>query len=273
MHRFKTLKLAVVGHIEWVSFIEVEKMPSQGIIRHGSKVEEKPAGGGAVSAVQMSELSHNQVHFFTSLGKDAIGNECYKKLSSLGLKLHVAWRDKPTRRGFSFVDCNGDRAITVIGERLQPNAEDPLPWNLLSQFDGIFITATDSDVIRECRKAKVLCATPRLSIQELNKSNIELNALIGSKLDPDEQYDCQRLSRRPKLLISTEGAHGGEVSPGGSYKAIELKSKLMDTYGCGDSFAAGFTAGLAAKWSVKKSLHLAAECGAECATQFGPYNK
>ena len=38
----------------------------------------------------------------------------------MGIKLHVAWRDKPTRRGFSLIDSQGERAITVIGERLAP---------------------------------------------------------------------------------------------------------------------------------------------------------
>ncbi len=272
MKRFKSLHLAVVGHVEWVSFVEVEKMPYQGNISHGNQLEEKPAGGGAVSALKMGQLSHHQVHFFTSLGKDNIGKECFKQLTSMGLKLHVAWRDKPTRRGFSFVDKNGDRAITVIGERLQPIAKDPLPWDLLNGFDGVFITATDSEAIRKCRNAKVLCATPRLGISQLNKSNVELDALIGSKLDPDEQFDWQSLSTKPKIIVETEGSKGGEAYPGGRYQAIELKRKPKDTYGCGDSFAAGFTAGLAAKWSIQKSLQLGADLGAECATKFGPYN-
>ena len=41
-----------------------------------------------------------------------------------------AWRDQPSRRGLSLVDHTGDRAITVIGERLTPTAEDSLPWEL-----------------------------------------------------------------------------------------------------------------------------------------------
>ena len=51
----------------------------------------------------------------------------------MGIKLHVAWRDKPTRRGFSLIDSQGERAITVIGERLAPTHKDNLEWNILKK--------------------------------------------------------------------------------------------------------------------------------------------
>ena len=62
----------------------------------------------------------------------------------MGIRLHVAWRDKPTRRGFSLIDSQGERAMTVIGERLAPTHKDNLEWNILKKMDGIFITASDS---------------------------------------------------------------------------------------------------------------------------------
>ena len=46
----------------------------------------------------------------------------------MGIKLHVAWRDKPTRKGFSVIDFDGERSITIIGDRLSPNHNDDLDW-------------------------------------------------------------------------------------------------------------------------------------------------
>jgi ribokinase len=43
------------------------------------------------------------------------------------------------------------------------------------------------------------------------------------------------------------------------------------SYGCGDSFAAGFTFGLGAGMSVAQAAALGARCGAVCATAHGPY--
>tara|TARA_B100000700_G_C15003313_1_gene837341 strand:- start:752 stop:1603 length:852 start_codon:yes stop_codon:yes gene_type:complete len=271
LRKLKGLKLAVVGHVEWVRFLLVDDLPKEGLISHSNKYIDQPAGGGALAAVQMRTLINSPVHFFTSLGKDETGEKSYKILENLGLSLKVAWRDKPTRQGISFVDSQGERAITVIGERLQPTAKDPLPWNELSKFDAVFITAGDSELINICRRANLLIATPRVGIKTIQKANVQLDLLVGSGLDPGEKYNPEELNPKPKFRIATQGAAGGEVWPGGRFKSSKLTAKLIDTYGCGDKFAAGVTTGLAAKWNINEAIKLGASCGAECATYFGPY--
>jgi ribokinase len=171
----------------------------------------------------------------------------------------------------SFVDGQGDRSITVIGERLTPTAADPLPWDSLAACDGVFATAADPAALRACRAATVLAATPRLRLPVLREAEITLDALIGSGLDPGEAVPERALDRPPRLRIATEGAAGGRVEPGGRFLAPILTEPLLDSYGCGDSFAAGVTAGLAAGWSVEQAVSLGAHCGAACATRFGPY--
>ena len=94
------LNLAVVGHIEWMNFLKVDQLPKPGVISHSKYSFEYPAGGGSVIAKTLSELTINDVHFFTALGNDYYGKKCFNFLSNMGIKLHVAWRDKPTRRGF-----------------------------------------------------------------------------------------------------------------------------------------------------------------------------
>ena len=267
------LKLAVVGHVEWVKFIAVDHLPKAGLISHSIKTLEMPAGGGALAAVQMRELINEPVHFFTALGKDETGEKSYQKLKELGLNLNIAWREQPTRQGISFVDSKGERAITVIGERLQPNAEDSLPWDELTSFDGIFITAGDHQLITLCRQSDLLAITPRVGIETLKKANVQVDLLVGSGLDPGERYNPNELSKEPKLRILTKGASGGETWPGGKYESVELKTQVIDSYGCGDKFAAGVTTGLAAKWGPKEAISLGAHCGARCASYFGPYEE
>ena len=97
--------------------------------------------------------------------------------------------------------------------------------------------------------------------------------MIGSNLDPDERNNLEALTPKPRLTIMTEGAKGGIIDPGGRYKAILLTKEEIDSYGCGDSFAAGVTTGLAANWDITKAINLGAKCGAECAARFGPYNE
>ncbi|MDP4831087.1 MAG: PfkB family carbohydrate kinase [Cyanobium sp. MAG_185] len=265
------LNLAVVGHVEWVSFVAVEQLPVAGSIDRATAFLEEPAGGGAVVAVQLARLSGKRVRFFTSLGRDATGERSAERLTELGLDLEVAWRDAPTRRGVSFVDRAGDRSITVIGERLAPLARDPLPWADLAGCDGVFVTAADAAALQHCRRARLLGVTPRVGLPLLEASGVSCDALIGSALDPGEQVPAGALSRPPRLRIATEGAAGGWSEPGGHFAAQALVAPPVDSYGCGDSFAAGVMAGLAAGWSAAAAIGLGARCGAECAVAFGPY--
>lgn len=265
------LKLAVVGHCEWVNFVEVDAMPQPGRVGHARQHLEEPAGGGAVIAVQLARLLGQPVRLFTALGRDSIGQQTVERLQQLGVEPLVAWRDQPSRRGISFVDAAADRAITVIGERLTPTAADPLPWQELASCDGVFVTAADAPALQLARRARLLAATPRVRLSVLEQSAVVLDALIGSGLDPAEQVPSGALSCEPRLRIATAGADGGVVWPGGVYRAARLPEPMRDAYGCGDSFAAGVMAALAAGWSVEQAVSLGCHCGAACALRFGPY--
>ena len=267
----RELRLAVVGHVEWMTFLQVDQLPAAGRVAHATSSQEHPAGGGAVSAVRMAQLCGNRVQFFTALGRDELGERSCRELEALGIDVQVAWRDAPTRRGMSMVDPGGDRAITVIGERLQPQAADALPWALLADCDAVFVSAADPKALQLCRSARVMTATPRVRLHNLDAAGIELDALIGSGLDPGEQLPTTLGFPRPRLQIATEGMAGGRLIPGGRYSAVPAPGPSIDSYGCGDSFAAGVTAGLAAGFAVEDAIRLGAEAGAACSTWIGPY--
>ena len=265
------LKFAVIGHIEWINFLRVDNLPQLGIISHAKKSFEMPAGGGSVIAKTLKQLTHNKVHFFTSLGRDYFGRKSYEILNELGLDMHVAWRDKPTRKGFSLIDKKGERSITVIGERLEPKLNDPLNWNILNEMDGVFVTAGDVDTLKLARNSNILCTTPRFGLDKINQSGIKLDVLIGSNLDPGEFYLDNDLKIKPRFIIRTEGEKGGICFPGGRYKASNLEKEKIDSYGCGDSFAAGILYGLTSNWDIEKTIRLGKVLGRNCIEYFGPY--
>ncbi len=266
------LKLAVIGHIEWVTFLKVEQLPIAGHISHAKDCFEEAAGGAAVAAIQMARLINGPVDLFTSLGKDNYGEKCFERLTKLGLNLKVAWREKPTRKGISLTSKDGERAITVIGERLQPTAKDDLPWSEMNNYDGIFITATDKEGIKLAREAKFLAATPRTGKDILKLSKVKLNALIGSRLDPGERINYEELVPKPDIYIATEGKLGGIIYPKkNKYKSLKPSSKEIDSYGCGDCFAGAVTTALSAKLNLDQAINIGAYCGAECSTHYGPY--
>ena len=266
----ENLKFAVIGHTEWITFLEVEQMPSPGLITHAKQNLELPAGGGAVIARTLAELN-NEVHFFTSLGKDFYGKKSAAILEEIGLKLHIKWSEKATRKGFSLIDKDGERSITIFGDRLNPHSSDQLGWDLLDSMDGIFITAADENLITRSRNAKVLCSTPRVGLDNINNSNIQLDALIGSNFDPGEAFTFSDLKINPKFIIKTEGEKGGIVYPGGRYEASMTCKLNKDSYGCGDSFAAGILYGLSANLGIEKALEVGKILGRNCIEYFGPY--
>jgi ribokinase len=88
-----------------------------------------------------------------------------------------------------------------------------------------------------------------------------------------ESFDTVELDPPPRLVVSTAGALGGWVRPGGPFRAAPIPGPVSDAYGCGDCFAAGFTYGLGAGMSVEDALVLAARCGATVLTGRGPYER
>lgn len=265
------LPLAVVGHVEVVTFLRVPEIPSAGMICRASEGMELPAGGGAVVAVQMARLTGRPVAFFTALGRDRAGEEAAGLLEAMGVQLHVAWREAPTRRGVSWVDGQGERTITVLGERLMPCAADHLPWGQLEQTAGVFVTATDAEGLRLARTSRMLAATPRVRWPVLRESGVVLDALIRSGLDPAEAIPPEQPDPPARLRIATEAAAGSTAEPGGAFCAPVLHRPVVDAYGAGDSFAAGVSAALAAGWALAEAISLGSHCGAACLQGFGPY--
>ncbi len=265
------LKFAIIGHIEWINFLKVDLLPKPGIITHAKTSLELPAGGGALIAKTLYELSNNEIHFFTSLGKDYYGEKSFDFFKKIGINLHVAWKSEPTRKGFSLIDKKGERSITIIGKRLAPSFNDDLDWKILRDMDGIFITAGDNHLFKKAREANILCTTPRVGIDLINQSKVNLDALIGSNLDPDESFLLSDLNEKHRFVIKTEGEKGGICIPGGRFNAINNNYPKIDSYGCGDSFAAGILYGLAASWPIEKALKLGTVLGRNCIEHFGPY--
>src|SRR5919202_6388058 len=107
------MRVAAVGHVEWVEFADVERVPRPGEIVNARRVWFDAGGAAAVAAVQLARLAGGRGLFFTSLGDDEIGHRVRARLEELGLTVHVAWRsDQATRRAFTYVDDDAERTIT-----------------------------------------------------------------------------------------------------------------------------------------------------------------
>ncbi len=267
------MRVAVVGHVEWIDFAVVERVPSPGEIMHVRDAWEEAAGGGAVAAVQLARLAGDCL-FLTALGDDDRGHRAKAELEAKGVRVEAAWRPEPQRRAFVYLDARAERTITVIGDRLGPHAADALPWSELRDADAVYLTAGDPGAARAARSARRLVSTVR-ALDALREADVELDVLVSSANDAGERYAPGDLDPAPRLVARTDGASGGMlVAADGTssrWSAAPLPGPPVDAYGAGDSFAGGLTYGLAKDLAPGEALALASRCGAACVTGRGPY--
>ncbi len=269
------LRVAVVGHIEWVRFARVAHVPRAGELVHAENAFEEPAGGGAVAAVQFARLAGAST-LVTALGEDELAGRAVGRLGELGVEVWAARRDGPTRSAVALVDDSRERTITTFGRRLHAGAGDvDIDWSALAHMDAIYFTAGDLGAIQAARRARVLVASSRSG--EALGHGVPLDALVFSGDDPLERRAARAARAEAQLLVSTAGAHGGSYTTRsqarGSWASTPAPGDPVDSYGCGDSFAAGLTYGLGAGMSIDEALTLAARCGATCLTGSGPYSR
>lgn len=269
------LRVAVVGHVEWVRFARVAHVPRAGEIVHAEDVFEEPAGGGAVAAVQLARLA-GRATLVTAFGDDELAARSVERLGELGVDVWAATRDCPTRTAVSLADDSRERTITTFGTRLHACAEDvQIDWSALSEMDAIYFTAGDLGALQAARRARVLVATPRTS--DALGHGVALDALVFSGDDSLERRAAEEARAEAALMVRTAGADGGSYTTrsgaSGSWASTPPPGDPVDSYGCGDSFAAGLTYGLGARLAIGEALTLAARCGAVCLTGSGPYTR
>lgn len=267
------MQVAVVGHVEWIDFLRVERVPVAGEIVHVREAWSEPGGGGPVAAAQLCKLAGSAT-FATAFGDDALGRRARSELEKLGLHLEATVRATQQRRAVTFVDADGERTIVVVGDRLGPRGDDALAWELVEDADAVYFCAGDAEALRRARRARVLVATSRV-LPLLQQTGVMLDAIVGSARDPSERYRHGDLEPLPRVAVMTEGAAGGwyRIADGSEqrYTAAPVPGPIADTYGAGDSFAAGLTFALGRGDAPADAIALAARCGAAVLSGRGPY--
>jgi ribokinase len=267
------MKVAVIGHVEWVQFVRVQRMPLTGEIVHALEWWDEPGGGGAGAAVQLAKLA-GEAMFFTALGNDELAERTEQRLGALGVDVRAAIREVPSRRAVTHLDEAGERTISVLGDRMAPGGNDDLPWHLLGDMDAVYFTAGDADALRKARSARVLVATAR-TMDVLTTAGVQLDVLVGSAVDASERYERGDITPTPGVVVRTDGERGGsfETAEGevGAFAPVPPPGPIVDRYGAGDCFAAGVTYSLGTGAGLDDSLALGARCGAAVITGRGPY--
>src|SRR2546430_16945573 len=113
------MRVAVVGHVEWVECARVESVPRAGEIVHALETWQEAAGGGAVAAVQLAKLAGSAT-LFTSLGSDELGRRARAQLAEQGVTVRAMADASPQRRAVFHGDVVGGRAVTRVRAEVPP---------------------------------------------------------------------------------------------------------------------------------------------------------
>lgn len=265
-----TPRVAVVGHVEWLTHGR-GTMPEPGLISFLEDPFDEPAGGGGVTASQVSKLGAECL-FFTALGDDEAGRRSAELLAAGGVRVLAAPREGRQRRAVSATGPGGDRAILVIGPPVSSRIGDDLPWDDIAGCDAAYFTGHDPATLVAARRARVLVVTSR-RLGQLVRSGVRADVVVASDTDPGERVRPDDLPVPAGAILWTQGAEGGryrlEDGTEGRWAAAPLPGAAVDSYGAGDSFAGGVTVGLARGLGLEGALELGARCGAACMTGRG----
>jgi ribokinase len=277
----RELRVAVVGHVEWVQFGRVEHLPRAGEVAHARSPFEEPAGGGAVAAVALARLAGGCT-LHTVLGEDEPARRSVSRLGQLGVEVRSGAAtgapvsgSPPTRRAVTLVDAAGERTITTFGPRLDPAGEEATDaWADLQGLDAVYFTAGDLAALRRARAgSRVLVANPRA--RHALGQGVPIDALVLSAEDRIELAAAEPALGEAELIVYTEGARGGRWQrrdgQHGRWAPAPLPGPVVDSYGAGDTFAAALTYALGAGLPLERGLALAAARSAEVMTWAGPY--
>jgi len=262
--------VAVVGHVEWVTHV-LGTLPARGHIADLVDPLEEPAGGGGVAACAAARLGAT-VTLFTALGHDAAAQRARRQIHDRGIELLAAARAGAQTPVLSITAPDGERTIMVVGPRMQPTAADPLPWERLARMGAAYYAGEDPGSLQLARNARYLVVTAR-RLDDLRAAGVRADVLVQSASDPAEDPSGLPEALAPGAVIVTDGGRGGTIFEHGraprAYAAAEPPGPVVDSYGCGDSFAAGIAVGLARALSLDDAVALGATIGAACTTWRG----
>ena len=273
------MRVGVVGHLEWVTFGLVDRVPRAGEIVNASETWDEPAGGGAVAAVQLAKLA-GACDMFTAVGDDDLGELSERGLTALGLTVHAAIRDDKTRRAVALIDHGNERTIMTLGERLEPRGSDPLPWDLLDGADVAYVTAGDPEALRRGAQSPA-DGRDEPRARGARRVGRDPRRAGGQRARPGGGVRPRR-DRQPRRRCSCAprdwpAARGSATARAGAGRA--RRSRRTTTPTRRRTPTAPVTASrrrsptrLAAGMEIAAAVKLAARAGAACATGRGPYS-
>ncbi len=264
----------------------------------GSAVE--ASGGSAANTVAGMAALGSKVGFIGQVANDQFGTVFTHDIRAIGVEFATPPREgePPTAQCLIFVTPDGQRTMNTFLGAAQYLDTSALDRDLIASSEILYLegylwnadesraamaeaiavakgagrkvafTLSDSFVILGHRDA-FLGMMARSEIDILFANEAEITTLMETD---DFDVAVSAAAKSVPTLVVTRGADGAVAVKDGEYVKVSAEpvSKVLDTTGAGDLFAAGFLAGQAQGRSVKDSLTMGAVAAAEVISHYGP---
>ena len=117
----------------------------------------------------------------------------------------------PQRRGFTHIDADGERTITVIGERIVPARRRPAAVGAAGRDRRRLLHRRGRGRAAGGAAGAARSWPRRAPTRRCWRPACELDALVRSGSDAGEQLDPARLDPPPRYVVTTAGGRGGTL--------------------------------------------------------------
>jgi ribokinase len=290
--------ICVLGNFVADNSFYADQLPTKGQTLFGNGYQVGPGGKGSNQAIAAVRLG-SKVNFLGKVGDDANGKmaiELYKK-NKIDPKTVFISKDFPTGvAGIMINKSDGTNAIIVY-----PGASMEITIEEINQFSNILsncrvfltqleikkdVTLHSLKIAKKGSAITILNPAPAIKIEDeffkyidfFTPNETEAEFYVGKKI---ESYDHAKeageffLNKGVKNSIITLGEKGIYfVNKENSYSlpAINLKGKVVDTTGAGDSFNGALASGLEKGMEIKDCLKYAIKASGTSTTKKGAAN-
>ncbi len=278
-----------VGALNYDRLFRVERIARGGVEVGVQSMEAAPGGSAANTIVGLARLGA-RTGFIGCVGGDAEGDFIMSDLEKEGVDTRaIARKRAPTGSIFAFVDSAGERAMYA-----HPGANNEVrvdESNLayaqsarylhLSSFVGEFSFRAQRKLLHSLQGVEISFAPGMLyadrglrAVQQMiaRTKVLFVNAPEARLLTgmPYKRAADRLLELGADIVAVTLGKRGCFIGRGGkSWKVKAFPSKVVDTTGAGDAFAAGFLYGLLTEKSLEQCGRLGNKVASFCIGQVG----
>lgn len=250
-------------------------------------------GGSVANSVRALARLGVPTGFIGKVGNDEFGGFYRESLVKRGIDNHlIVSSTLPSGVCSAFISPDGERtfadymgaSLALVADDLQPSVLQPYQYLFL---EGYLVQNHDL-IARAATLAKQLGLKIVMDMASYNivksdyqfftslvKQNVDIifaneeEARAFTGLEPEKALD--ELARYCGIVVVKEGAQGSYIRRGTEKVHVEAVpvSRVVDTTGAGDSFAAGFLYGLVSGLSLKQSGMIGSVLSSECIQVLG----